>query len=333
MSSDRSGFFAACQPVPPADGGRAVSRPVYRGMSQTELDAQYEQRTLVPDAARYMARWTEWSRTVRAERPPRVVRYGDAPHEVLELHDSRHDGAGFLVLFLHGGAWRSGRAADFAFVVRGLGADGAAVAVAEFSLAPAAALATIVEEVRRAFLAALHRSGGPVVVAGHSSGAHLAACLLDPAWQARAGVPHGALAGLTLVSGIYDLEPVRLSARNDYLHLTEADVEMLSPLRRLPDRPPPTAVVWGERELREFVRQSAVFADAVAARGGAVERLEVAGHNHFAMCDAFGDPDSEVARLVRRQAAAERGAERGPVRPEATGEAHWRLSSLPPDAS
>lgn len=265
--------------------------PVYRGLSQAELDAQYDQRTLVPDAARYMARWAEWS--AAAPPPAGRLRYGEGADEWLDLYGPA---GGPAVLFLHGGAWRQGRAGDFGFVAQGLGADGAQVAVAEFSLAPAVPLARMVDQVRRA-LVRLAAEAGPVVVAGHSSGAHLAACLLDPRWRAATGGEP--LAGLALVSGVYDLEPVRLSARNAYLSLSQEEAARLSPIETLPERPPPVALAWGDAELAEFVRQSEAFAEALRARGGAVSCVEVAGANHFEMCDAFADPSSAVATLAR----------------------------------
>ena len=126
--------------------------------------------------------------------------------------------------------------------------------------------------------------------------------LLDPAWQHGQGLADP-IRGFVLASGVYDLEPVRLSARNTYLHLTESDVLALSPHRHLPAMPPPTTLFWGDGELTEFKRQSEAFAAALNAAGGAVTTHVIAGSNHFDVYDLFGDPKSAVVDAVRRQAA------------------------------
>ena len=272
---------------------------VYRGMNQRELDAQYDQRTLVPDAADHMAAWARWSAEAIAARGPSTVRYGPHPRETMLVFDG-HAGEGNGVhMHVHGGAWRALCAEEAAFVVEGIGVTGMTVAVVDFACAPAVSLARMVGQVRRAF-AALARTHGTVFVSAHSSGCHLAALLLDPLWQREAGIV-GALGGLVLASGVYDLEPVRLSARNGYLHLSAADVAALSPHRHLPDDPPPVAILWGDGELPEFIRQSMFFADAVRARGGAVDAAQVEGSNHFEMYALFRNVASPVCRALQAQ--------------------------------
>jgi arylformamidase len=286
-----------------------MGEAVYRGMGQAALDAQYEQRTLVPRTGDYMARWAARSAALRRTNPPRALAYGEHPDEILDLYPGPRGAP--VHLHIHGGAWRAQSRRDVGFVAAGLG-PGATVAVAGFSLAPAVHLRVMVDQVRRAALALLAPGAVPgappgLVVSAHSSGAHLAACLLDPAWQAGAGLGPGAIRGMVLVSGLYDLEPVRLSARNGYLHLSPADVAALSPIRHLPDRPPPVHVLWGDGELAEFQRQSRDFAAALVGKGGRVGATCLSGCNHFDVCDLFGLPDSPVAAIARRLAGDGRG--------------------------
>lgn len=271
---------------------------VYQGMTQAELDAQYDQRTLVPEAADHMALWQIWSQETLAARPPATLTYGEGPAETMLVFEGTPGGAAHF--HVHGGAWRQLSAHQSAFVADGLGADGAHVAVVEFSLAPHVPLGVMVDQVRRAFVALVRHSGGKVFVSAHSSGCHLSAMLLDARWQERAGMT-GAVAGLVIASGVYDLEPVRLSARNSYLSLTEADAADLSPHNHLAERLPPTALLWGDGELAEFKRQSAVFADALRARGGAVSTAELDGLNHFDIYGSFRDPSSAVCLAAREQ--------------------------------
>jgi arylformamidase len=277
--------------------GRMAAETVWLGLTQAELDRQYDQRALVPEMGEYMARWAVASAEVRAARQPAALRYGPHPDEFLHLHPGAPGGP--VHLHLHGGAWRALGAADSDLVAPALGAEGATVAVANFSLAPAVRLPEIVAQVRRAFLWLRETVAGDgrVFVSGHSSGAHLAACLLDDAWRREAGEAARTLAGLVLASGPYDLEPVRLSARNEYLGLSETEAAALSPIRRLPADPPPVALFWGAGEHEEFKRQSRAMAEAL----GPAATAEELPCNHFEMYDAFADPGSPVVRAALSQ--------------------------------
>ncbi len=109
-------------------------------------------------------------------------------------------------------------------------------------------------------------------------------------WDLPSDVINGAL----LVSGIYDLEPVRLSARNDYLHLDHAAALRSSPLQQLPATLPPVVIGYGENELAEFRRQSADLAMALRRRGDVCHELDVASSNHFGIGEELANIDSPL---------------------------------------
>lgn len=276
---------------------------VFLGYSQDELDAQYDQTTLVPEVGDYMARWAGESAATKQRMAPVEHAYGDHPDERIDLYAGDPDGP--VHLHVHGGAWRRMSKEAAGFVANGLAGDGTTLAVVNFTKAPETGLPEIVNQVRRAFVWLWQHTleagaaSAHITVSGHSSGGHLAGCLIDPAWREGAGLPREALGGLVLASGIYDLEPVLLSARNEYLHLTAADVERLSPIRRLGPDLPPVAVFWGDGELAEFKRQSTAFAAALREAGCTVAAQELPGRNHFDVYDMFADPSSPVVRAIR----------------------------------
>ena len=126
---------------------------------------------------------------------------------------------------------------------------------------------------------------------GNSAGGHLVAELLDETSQRQRGLPTGALAGGCAISGLFDLEPVRLSFQNDALSLTRAEVERHSPLRR-PYRPcaPVIATVGGD-EMEEFLDQNRRFAGLCAGAGAPTLHREEAGMNHITVVlDALAHP-------------------------------------------
>lgn len=282
---------------------------VYRGYTQRELDAQYEQRTLVPNVADYVDHWRLRGAQARTRAVCRCdVPYGAGSAERLDIYFPAAGNAPIHMHF-HGGAWRMLSKDDVAYPAPLFTARGAVYIAAGFPLAVDAPLSEMVASARRA-LAWTHRNarelggdGDRIFVSGFSSGAHLAAMLLaDDGWRAGAAAPRDAVRGAVLMSGIYDLEPVRLSKRNDLLALDTVDVEALSPIRLLPaGNGPAVTVLWGAGELDEFRRQSRTFADAWAAAGNPVRAAELPERNHFDMASDLGEQDSAVFTHVSDQ--------------------------------
>ncbi|MCP5154155.1 MAG: alpha/beta hydrolase [Ectothiorhodospiraceae bacterium] len=266
---------------------------VYRDYDQAALDAQYEQRTLVPDISEYEREWVTGSEAAR--RWPHIrpdLAYGPGARERVDLYLPSGAGPHPLVVFYHGGAWTRFEKASWSFPAPVFVERGIAFAVAGFHLTPEVRLEVQAEQAASA-LAWLHRHAAElaldptrVFAAGHSSGAHLAAMVTTAARGTEPLPTRGAL----LVSGIYDLEPVQRSARNGYLHLTPEQARALSPIARIPPRPAPVIVAWGGGELAEFQRQSRTFADAWAEAGGAVTRVPCPEHNHFAITRELARP-------------------------------------------
>ena len=279
-------------------------RIVYGGYTQAELDAQYEQATLVPDRARYMARWKAASADVRARLDCRLgLRYGPSADEALDLFLAPAPGAP-LHVHLHGGAWRRLSRAEASFPAPPFVAEGVHFAALDFGLVPAITLAQQVAQVRRAIAWLYHHADEfgidreRLQIGGQSSGAHLSAMALARDWLPSHQLPADAIKSAVLVSGSYDLEPVRLSARNEYLRLDQISARALSPIAQIPSDGPPILMAWGDGELDEFRRQGRAYAEAWAARGNPVETLELAGRNHFDMWDEFAEPTSPIVKTA-----------------------------------
>ncbi len=281
--------------------------PVYRGYIKDELDAQYDQRSLVPDPTPYREAWTAGTLAARRDLECRLdVAYGRSEIERLDLYFPPNADGAPIMLYFHGGAWRLLSKEHSGFPAPHLVAAGACFVAPDFISAADASLDEMVRQTRSAVAWARENADGfggdreRIFVSGHSSGAHLAAMALADGWRADFGLPEDTVKGAVIASGSYDLEPVRLSARNDYLHLDEAAAYRNGPIHHIPKEAPGIFVAWGDGDLDEFRRQSAAFAEAWRAAGHGCETLELAAHNHFDVSSAFGDADSPIVGAALR---------------------------------
>jgi arylformamidase len=257
---------------------------------------QFNARASIPDQAHIFTRWAKDSAHVRRTSAAlRDLPYGEASGERLDFYPATSSGAPLLV-FIHGGWWRSMDKADFAFIVPAYVRAGFNVALTNYTLAPAASIVEIVRQQLRA-LSWLYRNGEKydfdperIVVSGHSAGGHLSAMMMTAQWPLFGeGLPAGLVKGAVLLSGLYDLEAVRLA---DYvnvdLKLTPEDVEIVSPAWMPQANPAPFITAVGGQESDEFKRQNALIAQQWKASH--LADVALPGANHFTICDAFATP-------------------------------------------
>lgn len=267
---------------------------LYRGMDRTQLDAAYNNRAAVPNSERILADWAERSRSFRNARPGHLdLRYGDQPRQRVDLFLAANPQAPTLA-FIHGGYWQFFDKEGFSFLAEGPLAHGVNVAMIEYTLAPAARMDRIVGEVRRAagwlheHLAEYGADPGRIYVGGHSAGGHLTAMAMT------LPTVRGGLA----ISGLYDLEPIRLNYLNEKLGLDAAEAESNSPLLHLPPMAGPIIVAYGAAELPELCRQSVEYAQAWVESGLPGHLLPIDGADHFTVLEALADPKGELTEAL-----------------------------------
>jgi len=206
-------------------------------------------------------------------------------------------------------AWRSGTAKDSAYPAEMfVTASAHYVAVDFVSVGDAGGnLMTMADQVRRA-VAWVYKNaasfGGDrerLYLSGHSSGSHLAGVVLVTDWQKDFGLPQDIVKGALLMSGMYDLKPVRLSKRSDYVKFTDEMEQALSTQRHLHRLNTPIILAHGTLESPEFQRQTREFAAAVKAAGKPVQLIVGEGYNHFELPETFGNPYGLTGRAALEQ--------------------------------
>ncbi len=280
---------------------------LYQGYDREGLDAQYFMRARHPDWEHYFNKWDDWSNRVRGERSCRLdVAFGDHPDETVDVFPAAAADAPIQV-FIHGGYWQAMNKRDFSYVADGLVDVGASLVVVNYTLAPDADIDGIVGQCRAALAWTWRNSDGigdrdRIHVSGHSAGGHLTAMMMATDWPGFGdGLPTDLVKGGCAISGLFDLEAMRLCYVNDKLQLTEHQVARQSPIHVLPATVAPLIVAVGDQETDEFHRQSDEYARRCRAAGLSAEIMKLAGLNHYTIVDALGDPTHELARAIHRQ--------------------------------
>jgi arylformamidase len=270
-------------------------------MDQAALDAAYDQTVWAPNQNLIAERRTAAAESAAARLTFTRHSYGETEIEAFDFH-ACGDKPAPIVVFIHGGAWRGGRSANFLHLAETFAHAGAHAAILDFINVDEAGgrLETMAEQVRRATAHVVRNAkalggDGRVFVCGHSSGSHLSSCVITTDW-ADYGLAQDCIAGAILMSGMYELEPVRRSKRSTYVNFTDETVEKLSAMRRMDRIRCPLIVTHGTCESPEFQRQGREFAEALKKAGKSVTYFSVTGANHFEMMEQLHNPFGFVGR-------------------------------------
>ena len=284
---------------------------LYRDFAtQEELDAQYNLRVLIPDAASaYEEFCFRESEKVRMELDHRLnVPFGPTLAEHSDVYSATGAGRGAPVLvYVHGGFWAMRTSKEFGFVARGPASMGVATVVVNYALCPEVTIDEIVRQTRAAvawtYKNASSFGGDPehIHVAGHSAGGHLTAMLLETDWEGSYGLPGDIIKGACAISGLFDLAPFPYTFLQPKLQLTWEQVSRNSPILHLPGPgpgTPPLLLVYGEEETAEFKRQSEDFFEARKKKGLPCDLLPLPNKNHFDVIDGFLDAGSPLCSAI-----------------------------------
>jgi arylformamidase len=259
-------------------------RDEWASLDTAARDAAYDNNAAVADSVSWIERRNRASAAYRTAHPRGLdVPYAASERTAFDLYPAHDPGAPCLV-FIHGGYWQRNSREVFACVAEGLAAAGWSVAIPGYSLAPQTNLKGIVAEIGHAldWLAdhgARHGIAGPLVIAGWSAGAQLAALHLN----------HPSVVAGLAVSGIYDLEPLRDTTLNRALNLAADEIAAFSPLR-LPVTRKPLTIAYGSAELPTLVHDAWRLYRLRSREGALGQFLPIAGADHFSILQELQRP-------------------------------------------
>lgn len=225
--------------------------------------------------------------------------YGPHPRQRLDGFAASGAARGVL-LYLHAGYWQSRDKALFRWLAPAFQQRGFHVVLANYPLCPDVTLPELVQALEPALVAAhgleLAWAGLPLVVAGHSAGAHLAS---------EFGLSHGGrppgdparVAGIWAISGIYDLAPLRETTLNERLRLDAETARRMSPIHRVGADGVPAVWLVGGAETSEFLRQNEAMHQAWQGQGGWSAAVAAAGHDHFTVLQDWASLSQGLDRV------------------------------------
>ncbi len=296
-----------------------MTNKVYGDYDQEQLDAQFNNRARWPEHPEYFARWARDSAAVRQRFGGHLdLVFGASAGQKLDLFvPEGGGGVAPLLVFIHGGYWQSLDKGDFSYLAPHFLEAGIAFASINYDLAPQVRIPEMVRQTRAA-LAWLYRhatdygvDAGRLHLSGHSAGGHLTAMALATDWSDTAafgpGLPDDLLKGGCSVSGLYDLEPIRLSYQQAVLNINPESVERITPLNNLPARQVPLILALGSEESEQFHHQQSAFLAAWRGAGLSAEVVDLGGRNHFTAIDALGERNSQLFAAVVKQVQSSAG--------------------------
>ena len=268
-------------------------------MTAIDYEAEYNNRARVPEHVEIMERWQMLSAAYRLASTPENDRpYGSKERQRYDLFVA-NSGSAPLVVYIHGGYWQRGDRKDFSFVARELNANGITVAIPSYSLAPAASVMEIIDEMTLCLVTLWKKLRRRPLVIGHSAGGHLSAAMLANEWGRVAGVPADLVRAAYGLSGVYDLAPLIGTSLNQALYLSAGISRAASPIfRPAPAKGRRFVAAVGGDESAEFLRQSRDIAQTWEKAGVITENVVVPGANHFTILEELIRPGSPVLTRI-----------------------------------
>lgn len=283
-----------------------MNENAYKGFREDELEFQYNPRVSVPEYPELAKVRAAQARKVRESAKSWLnVAYGSGPRETLDIYAAERP-AGPVLVYIHGGYWRSGSKEDNCNFAPTFTARGVTVALVEYDLCPQVTVTDIVRQTR-ASIAWVYRNIGrygadpsKLFVSGHSAGGHLTAMALAHDW-AKEGLPQDLIKGAVATSGVYDLEMVMKISVQEQVRMTPEDARRNSPLLTPPRVKCPLVVAVGGDEPKGWQQMSEDYFNHGKQHAMRVEYLVEPAANHYTMSEHLLDDSRPLTQAMLKQ--------------------------------
>lgn len=284
---------------------------IYSSFDQATLDREYSPSSCVDDIGIYVDEYASESQKAKAAAIEQGSCLSDLPYgaeedELLDLFLPVATSGAPIQIYIHGGYWQALGKNDSSFAATMFQHHGSFFAALGYSLAPKVSLTGIVAQNRHAIAWLYHQSvrwgfdRNRIFLSGSSAGAHLTMMMLLTDWE-HYGLPADVIKGVCAVSGIYDLEPIRLSYVNDLLRMDPGEARANSPALQDIRNHAPVILAYGDNETSEFRRQTDAYREQLLQAGETVCCNEIADRNHFNVIMDLADSDTWIGRQVLQQ--------------------------------
>jgi acetyl esterase/lipase len=247
----------------------------------------------------------ETLRLGEGETPAFERNYGDDPYQSLAVFPAaKPDGR--VLVFIHGGGWTNGYKEWMYFMAPPMNAAGVGLVSVGYRLAPGRVFPAAYEDCAAALhwvfdhLAEFGGRPDKVYVGGHSAGGHYAALLATRSdWRRARWLDGNPLRGCLPVSGVFRFgEGSGLTNRPRFLGPEDAAVDRAaSPFFGVEDKTP-FFIAHGDRDFPHLMVQGAQMEAELKRLDIPVERLVLAGADHFGASYAGADADGVWVRTA-----------------------------------
>lgn len=223
------------------------------------------------------------------------MRFGADPYQSLAFHRAAKPN-GTVFIFWHGGGWTGGYKEWMSFMAPAFTAAGVTFVTPGYRLAPQhvfpAGLEDCADAVAKVHAECRRFGGDParIFIGGHSAGGHYAALLaVTQGWRAKRNLPRDVVKGCLPISGVYQFgEGAGLSMKPRFLGTDPAAERAASPIHHI-ETAPPFLIAHGDKDFPHLMVQAEAMEAALRKAGGAVERIVLAGRDHFSASHAGGE--------------------------------------------
>lgn len=226
------------------------------------------------------------------------IAYAPHPRQKLDIYrPTDHPERGPIVVFYYGGSWTSGDRAIYGFAGAALASRGITTVIPDYRLHPEVGFPTFVDDAARAYgwvarnLATGCGEPRPIIVMGHSAGAHIAALLaLDRSYLDRAAMGLPRPAGLIGMAGPYVFDPTTWPTTRDIFKSTAAMPDRARPLAFAAAHAPATLLMHGASDDVVTPEASRGLMQALHSKGVRTTRIEYPGVGHIGLVLSLSRP-------------------------------------------